>query len=124
ERQLDRYDGAQHVDRNGHRRARRGAEQRVGQHGHQVLADRTAPGRIFVPARFSTHHVSDRYASRCQYARCQRFESQPEISVPFKRLEAPATTFRQMIGMTTTFWMTRSFILMNSAARLTGSISL
>src|SRR6266704_657550 len=35
-----------------------------------------------------------------------------------------ATRGRNTTGMTTTFWMTSSFILMNSAARLTGSSSL
>ena len=34
-----------------------------------------------------------------------------------------ATRGRKTTGTTTTFWMTRSFILMKSAARLTGSSS-
>src|SRR5262249_3027716 len=63
------------------------------------------------------------HPSRYQYDKCQRFESHPETSVPFSRLDAPATTLRQINGIMTTFWITRSFIRMKSAARLAGSIS-
>ena len=53
----------------------------------------------------------------------------PEVGVPAALLDAQGvadgrtTRGRNTTGMTTTFWITSSFILMNSAARLTGSSS-
>src|SRR5213593_1002319 len=61
---------------------------------------------------------------RYQYARRHRYESQPERSVPLRRFETPETELRHTIGITTTFWVTMSFIRMNRAARFAGSISL
>src|SRR5262249_60648387 len=53
----------------------------------------------------------------------QQFESQPLISVPWSRFETADALPRQSNGTITTFWVSRSFIRMKWAARLTGSIS-
>src|SRR4029453_8692239 len=53
----------------------------------------------------------------------QQFESQPLISVPWSRFETADALPRQRNGTIATFWVRRSFIRMNWAARLTGSIS-
>src|SRR5215510_12303086 len=45
------------------------------------------------------------------------------MSVPLSRLDTAEVTLRHRTGMTTTFWMRRSFIRMKWAARFTGSIS-
>src|SRR5882762_1140883 len=58
-----------------------------------------------------------------QYASAQKSLSHPLWTTSRMRLEIAATRGRNTTGMTTTFWITRSFILTNSAARLTGSIS-
>src|SRR5262245_1864567 len=67
-----------------------------------------------------TRHQAVRY----QYASRHRYESQPDRSLPLSRLDTPAVLLRQTRGITTTFWVSMSFIRMNRAARLTGSISL
>src|SRR5215467_689779 len=58
-----------------------------------------------------------------QYASDQKLLSHPLCTASRKRFDAAVTAGRATTGMTTTFWITRSFILMNRAARLTGSIS-
>src|SRR5215813_1974363 len=58
-----------------------------------------------------------------QYASAQKLLSHPLWVASRSRFEAAVTAGRATTGMTTTFWITRSFILMNRAARLTGSIS-
>src|SRR3989442_3130600 len=63
------------------------------------------------------------YGSLYQWARFQRFESQPLISVPRSRFETADALPRQRKGTTTTCWVRRSFIRTKCAARLTGSIS-
>src|SRR5215472_10193972 len=66
----------------------------------------------------------ERQDTRYQYASRHRYESQPERSLPLRRLDTPAVLLRQTTGITTTFCVSTSFIRMNRAARLTGSISL
>src|SRR5215470_16132489 len=66
----------------------------------------------------------ERQDTRYQYASRHRYESQPERSLPLRRLDTPAVLLRQTTGITTTFCASMSFIRMNRAARLTGSISL
>src|SRR5262249_5863827 len=43
--------------------------------------------------------------------------------MPFRLTADAETPLRHNTGMTTAFWITRSFILTNSAARVTGSSS-
>src|SRR5918995_1502649 len=64
------------------------------------------------------------YASRYQNARSQRIESQGLNAMPRKVWLTADTSLRQTTGMTTTSSMSKSFIRMNSVARLTGSNSL
>src|SRR5262245_33009116 len=66
---------------------------------------------------------ADRSYAFDQYASAQKLLSQPLWTASRRRFETAATAGRATTGMTTTFWITRSFILMNRAARLTGSIS-
>src|SRR4030095_9004907 len=58
-----------------------------------------------------------------QYGSAQKSPSHPLCTTSRRRLEIAATRGRNTTGMTTMFWITRSFILTNNAARLTASIS-
>src|SRR6267143_3544798 len=84
------------------------------------LARSSGPGWLaFLP--FCASECQD---CRYQYASRHRYESQPERSLPLRRLDTAATALRHTIGITTTFWTRMSFIRMNDAARFTVSISL
>src|SRR5207253_10753357 len=63
------------------------------------------------------------YACLDQYASAQKSESQPLLTASRSLREIASTHGRKTTGMTTMCWMTRSFILTKSAARLTGSSS-
>src|SRR5262249_7659787 len=63
------------------------------------------------------------HASRCQFCSAQKSESQPLRSTR-RRLLMAGVAGRWTTGITTRVWITRAVILMQSAARLTGSISL
>src|SRR4029453_15544374 len=74
-------------------------------------------------ARRGVKNTGECQDTRYQYARRQRYESQPERSLPLSLFDTPATELRNTIGITTTCWVSMSFIRRNSAARFTGSIS-
>src|SRR5438128_6171880 len=83
-----------------------------------------SPGRAAGWLAFLPFCASGCQDCRYQYASRHRYESQPERSLPLRRLDTAATALRHTIGITTTFWTSMSFIRMNNAARFTGSISL
>src|SRR5690349_16946011 len=64
-----------------------------------------------------------RYPCRVQCDSRQKVDSQPERSIPRRLTTDTETPLRHSTGITTVPWMIRSFILMKSAARLTGSSS-
>src|SRR5439155_1493731 len=105
----------------GHRRGQPQAEHRL----HEATSAQAS--RLHPTDQLSqfalVHGGPPRHDVLCQKASRQNVESQPERSIPLRRTLDADTPLRHSTGMTTTFWITRSFILTKSAARFTGSSS-
>src|SRR6266545_3714908 len=89
--------------------------------GLHAAPDVPEPRGVLVTREWQLTHY--RAQTLCQYGRCHIVESHPFRSMPRRRVAEADTPLRHRTGITTTFWMRRSFIRMNSAARFTGSSS-